>query len=75
MGTATYEKMWRPIIPTALPVDAEHYETLTKSMTFWLVTSCSSETASRFGGTHHLHLQGRRVSKPPAGFFCLTLRS
>jgi hypothetical protein len=73
MGTATYTKTWRPIIPTSLPVEARNYEALTKSTTFWLVTSCSLETARRFGGTHHLHLEGRRVSKPPAGFFLVLL--
>jgi hypothetical protein len=29
----------------------------------WVVTPCSSERAQRVGGTHHLHLQGRRVSQ------------
>jgi hypothetical protein len=28
----------------------------------WVVTLCSAKTSRRFGGTHLLYLQGRRVS-------------
>jgi hypothetical protein len=32
-------------------------------MVFWLVTPYSCEKAQRFGGTYHLHHQGRRVKQ------------
>jgi hypothetical protein len=31
-----------------------------ESTVFWDVTLCSSQRARRFGGTHHLHLQGKK---------------
>jgi hypothetical protein len=34
-----------------------------KSMVFWAVTPCRSETARRFGGAHCLHLQGPGVNQ------------
>jgi hypothetical protein len=33
----------------------------TKSTVFWVVMLRNSERARRFGGTYHLHLQGRKV--------------
>jgi hypothetical protein len=34
-----------------------------KNMVFWFVTRYDSDAAERFGGSHHLHLQGRIVSE------------
>jgi hypothetical protein len=33
------------------------------STAFWVVTTCNSETARRFGGIYRLQLQDRRVSQ------------
>jgi hypothetical protein len=68
-----YGEMRRLIILTAIPVDARNYETPTRSTAFCVVMPCSSGTARRFGGTHHLHLHGRRVSKPSVCFFLVSL--
>jgi hypothetical protein len=34
-----------------------------KRTVLWVVTSCSSENARRFGGTYRLYLLGRRISQ------------
>jgi hypothetical protein len=37
---------------------------LMKSAIFWDITPCSQLTVNRhFGGTYHLHLQGRRINR------------
>jgi hypothetical protein len=34
-----------------------------KSTDFWVITPCITKRVLRFGGTHHLHIQGRNVSQ------------
>jgi hypothetical protein len=39
-----------------------------KSAIFWIVPSCNSETARRFGGTYHLHIQADSLPPDYASF-------